>query len=78
MTHAALVIQAFYEGFLMISYFSIHTNRNFRQQARYNSKLGCYSSCNHQYNQCGKDTNRCILRNSYYNPSRNQNLFRMK
>ena len=63
MTHAARVIQAFCEGFLRINYFSKHKNRNFRQQVRYNSKLGCYNSCNHQCNQCDKDTNRCILRN---------------
>ena len=77
MTHVAWVMLAFCEGFLMINYFSKHKNRNFHQQVRYNSKLGCCSSCNHQYNQCGKDTNRCILRNSDYNPSRNQNHFHM-
>ena len=78
LAHMIWLIQVIGENSLVINYFSKRKNQNFRRKHHYNSKLGCCSSCNHQCNQCGTDTNRCILQNSDCNPSRNRNLFHMK
>ena len=63
---------------LVIDCFLRHRNQNSRQLPLYNSIPGCYSSCNHQYNQYDKGKNRCILRNSDCKSSHNQNLFHMQ